>query len=185
MRRPPSASAPHSPMFVVRRRPRVLRPPRRPRPHAQRPPRPSCVPCASPPPRAVPFPAFLHTLLATARRRARPLPTTVGSLSDASSADIFARAAPCHRVGHLLTARDDAQQRLFTPLLSPSSTRPARSGATPCPAGTALWPSPSSPSLDLSLPRPSRSDPCCRSLLGSIRCPFGRIVSSRLDPSLP
>jgi hypothetical protein len=82
----------------------MLRPPRRPRPHAQRPPRPSC---ASPPPRAVPFPAFLHTLLATARRRARPLPTTAGSLSTASSADIFARAAPRHCAGHLLTARDD------------------------------------------------------------------------------
>jgi hypothetical protein len=59
---------------------------------------------------------------------------------------IFARAASRHRAGHLLTAYDDAQQRLFTPLPSLSSTRPARSGAAPCPAGPAPTPTLSSPS---------------------------------------
>jgi hypothetical protein len=46
-------------------------------------------------------------------------------------------------------------------------------------------PPPSSPSLDPSLSRPSRPDPRCYDLSGSIRRPFGWIVSSRLDPSLP
>jgi hypothetical protein len=46
-------------------------------------------------------------------------------------------------------------------------------------------PPPSSPSLDPSLPRPSRPDPRCRDLFGSICRPFGWIASSRLDPSLP
>jgi hypothetical protein len=39
--------------------------------------------------------------------------------------------------------------------------------------------------LDPSLPRPSRPDPRCCDLPGSIRRPFGRIASSWLDLSLP
>jgi hypothetical protein len=79
------------------------------------------------------------------------------------------------------------QQRLpfeLLPSLVPS-TPFARSGAGPCLAGTAPSPSPSSPSLDPSLPRPSRPDPRCCVLLGSIRRPFGWIASPRPDPSLP
>jgi hypothetical protein len=76
------------------------------------PPRPSCAPPpprlapspASAPPRAAPCLAFMHALSAT--------PTTVGSLSAASSAGTLARAAPPHRAGHLLTICVDAQQRL-------------------------------------------------------------------------
>jgi hypothetical protein len=63
------------------------------------------------------------------------------------------------------------------PSLVPS-TPLARSGAGPCLAGPAPPPTPSSPSLDPSLPRPSRPGPCCCGLLGLIRRPFGRIVSS-------
>jgi hypothetical protein len=127
-RRPPfSASTPYYPLFTgcrrpaprlcvrglpARRRPCVQRPPRRPHPHAQRPPglparparrrphgqrpsRPSCAPCS-------PLPA----------PRAGPLPTTASSLSAASSVGTLARAASPYRVGHLLIARADAQQRL-------------------------------------------------------------------------
>jgi hypothetical protein len=133
--------------------------------------RPSCVPrCPAPLQR---------------RRAAPPLPTTAGSLSAASPADTLARAAPPHRAGDLLTARTDTQQRKFIELLSsPSSTPLARSGAGPCPAGPAALPTPSSPLLDLSLSRPSRPDPRCCGLLGSIRHPFGWIASSHPDPSL-
>jgi hypothetical protein len=65
------------------------------------------------------------------------------------------------------------------------SNSPARSGVGPCPAGLARRPPPSSPSLDPSLPRPSRPDPRCCGLLGSNRHPFDWIASSRSDPSLP
>jgi hypothetical protein len=73
----------------------------------------------------------------------------------------------------------------FDLLLSSASFTPhARSGVGPCPAGPAPPPPPSSPSLDPSLSRPSRPNPRCCDLSGSIRRPFGWIVSSRLDPSL-
>jgi hypothetical protein len=73
----------------------------------------------------------------------------------------------------------------FDFLLSPASFTPlARSGAGPCLAGPAPPPTPSSPSLDPWLPRPSRPDPRSCDLPGSIRRSFGRIASSRLDPSL-
>jgi hypothetical protein len=64
------------------------------------------------------------------------------------------------------------------------STPLARSGASPCPAGPAPLPTPSSPSLDPSLSRPSRPDPRCCDHPGSICRPFGRIASSLLDLSL-
>jgi hypothetical protein len=100
---------------------------------------------------------------------------------------IFVRAAPCHCASHLLIARADApavpptssfsrhwccQHPLPGPAQAPARLDPPRR------------PPPSSPSLDLSLPRPSRTDPRCCDLSGSIRRPFGWITSSRLDPSL-
>jgi hypothetical protein len=101
---------------------------------------------------------------------------------------IFARAAPCHRASHLLIARGDAPT---TPPTSGFSRRRCRQHPLPGPALAPAWldtprrPPPSSPSLDPSLPRPSRPDPRCCDLSGSIRRPFGWMVSSRLDPSLP
>jgi hypothetical protein len=74
----------------------------------------------------------------------------------------------------------------FELLPSPVPPTPlARSDAGPYPAGPAPPPTPSSPSLDPSLSRPSRPDPRCCDLFGSIRRPFGWIASFRLDPSLP
>jgi hypothetical protein len=101
---------------------------------------------------------------------------------------IFSRAAPCHRASHLLIARADAPA---APPTSSFSRRRCRQhplpGQAQAPArlDTPRRPPPSSPSLDLSLSRPSRPDPRCCDLSGSIRRPFGWIVSSRLDLSLP
>jgi hypothetical protein len=86
-------------------------------------------PCCRPPRSA----AAQHRL----RRDLRVVLPPSGLVHPTPCVGIFARAAPRHRAGHLLTARDDAQQRLFTPLPSPSSTRPARSDVAPCPAGPA------------------------------------------------
>jgi hypothetical protein len=88
-----SARGPSLPDLPARPRPRAQRSPWRPHPHTQHPAWPSCTPCP-------------------------PLPTTVGSLSVASSAGTLARAAPPHRAGHLLTVCVDAQQR-FTLRASP------------------------------------------------------------------
>jgi hypothetical protein len=137
------------------------------RPHAQRPAAFLRTPPSSPVP-ATSSPAWIPYA---------PLPC-VG---------IFARAAPCHRASHLLIARADApagppsssfSRRRYRqhPLLGPAQA-PAR-------LDTPRRPPPSSPSLDLSLSRPSRPDPRCCDLSGSIRHHFGWIVSSRLDPSL-
>jgi hypothetical protein len=88
---------------------------------------------------------------------------------------------------HLLIARADA------PVAPPSSSfshRRCRQHPLPGPAqaparlDTPRRPPPSSPSLDPSLSRPSRTDPRCCDLSGSIRRPFGWIASSRPDPSL-
>jgi hypothetical protein len=90
---------------------------------------------------------------------------------------------------HIAPVSHDAQRSSASPFdlnLSPAPFTPlARSSAGPCPAGLAPPPTPSSPSLDPSLSRPSRPDPRCCDLSGSICRPFGWIASSRLDPSLP
>jgi hypothetical protein len=57
-------------------------------------------------------------------------------------------------------------------------------GPAQAPARLDTPPTPLSPSLDLLLPQPSRSDPRCCDLFGLIHRPFGRIASSRLDLSL-
>jgi hypothetical protein len=73
---------------------------------------------------------------------------------------------------------------LLTLLLSPASPIPCQVRRRPLPFGPTLPPTPSSPSLDSSLPWPSRSDPRCCDLPGSIHRPFGWIAFSWLDPSL-
>jgi hypothetical protein len=94
---------------------------------------------------------------------------------------------PSHRASHLLIARADAPA---APPTSSFSRRRCRQhplpGPTQTPArlDTPRRPPPSSPSLDPSLPRPSRPDPRCCVLLGLIRRPFGWITSPRPNPSL-
>jgi hypothetical protein len=141
-------------------------PSRRPRPHVQRP------------------AAFLH------EPPSSPVPATSSPTwipcAPLPCVGIFARAAPCHRASHLLIACADA------PAAPPTSFSRRRCRQHPLP-GPAQAPvrldtlrrPPPSPSLDPSLPQPSRPDPRCCDLSGSIRRPFGWIASSRLDPSLP
>jgi hypothetical protein len=119
-----------------------------------------------------PFPAPLWPWGAPSPRPLSPLRAVligVGTSSPAwlpcaplHCADISTRAAPRHRAGGLLTARANAPSIAshFEPLLSPASNSLASSEHTPARLEPPRRPLPCSlsPSLDPSLPRPSRPD---------------------------
>jgi hypothetical protein len=96
-----------------------------------------------------------------------------------------ALCSPRRRAVYLVPDCVDAQQRLLSSSFSRCRRQTPLPGPPQAPARLAL-PCHAPPSSSVpSLPRPSRPDPRCCGLLGSIRRPFDLIASSRPDPSLP
>jgi hypothetical protein len=146
---------------------------------------PACAPPAARPPALPPSRPF--SAAATPSLPRWLIPRRRPARRQSASLPAHALCSPRRRVVHLVPDCIDAQQHLTiraSPITDVVNT-PCRVRRRPPPGWTRPAAHlPSSPSLDPSLPQPSRRDPRCCDLPGSIRRPFGRITSSRMDPSL-